>query len=544
MSQQQEFVLKNAVIWARTPMAKINGGLRIRDGKIFQVYNQEAAPPGNTSSVDLKGMHIIPGLIDAHRHFFISALLPLHGDASAWTSKADALAAIDAACRSNKSDSGWVFFSGMDHARWNPPLMPGLKEIDAAAHGSPVIVVGTTFHSGMASTQALMRSGISRDRLRCPIDIDIYKDGTPRGTIWEDALTRVVFTMFREIFQTYTGEEKRKIIIDEAQRCLRKGLTHVHDPGIPTDVQMLLKEAQQYTPLKMSWSVTDFDSMVAPPTGKDDEDALVSDHAPKSVKFFLDGAFRTAAELPLAGGVKAAYRAVKDSISIGSLWPIRILLEQKIILRNGKLYLPYLRFEDLDDLVGRARIFTDKGYRLVIHALGNVAARQATELVKRTGPVGASVEHMLIMDEISLDNFALCGAVASIQPGFIPYYADAIERQGALPYLKAFPLKSLLDRGVSICISSDGPCAADDPLHNIRRAVDRKKQDGSMLDPDERLSEFQALTAGTTGASRSFGNKNDGLCEGAPATFCVVDGDPFLDTSRVVQTWIDGKRAC
>ena len=543
MSLQQEFVLRNAVIWAQTPMAKINGGMCIRDGKVFHFYNQEADLPGNGSSVDLKGMHVIPGLIDAHRHFFISALLPQHGDASTWTSKDHALGAIEAACRSKTSDSGWVFFSGMDHARWKHPLMPGLKEIDAAAHGSPVIVVDTTFHSGMASTQALMRSGISRDRLRCPIDMDINRDGTPKGTIWEDALSRVLFTMFREIFQTYTEEEKRKIIIDEATRCLRKGLTHVHDPGIPTDVQMLLKDAQQYTPLKMSWSVTDFDSMFAPPTSKVDEDAIVSDHAPKSVKFFLDGAFRTAAELPLAGGVKAAYRAAKDSISMGSLWPIRILLEQKITLKDGKLCLPYLRFEDLDDLVGRARFFTDRGYRLVIHALGNVAARQAAELVKKTGPVGASVEHMLVMDEKSLDSFALCDAVASIQPGFIPYYADAIERQGALPYLKAFPLKSLLDRGVPICISSDGPCAADDPLHNIRRAVDRKKPDGSMLDPDERLSEFQALTAGTIGASRSFGNKNDGLCEGAPATFCVVDGDPFSDSSRVVQTWIDGQKA-
>jgi hypothetical protein len=37
--------------------------------------------------------------------------------------------------------------------------------------------------------------------------------------------------------------------------------------------------------------------------------------------------------------------------------------------------------------------------------------------------------------------------------------------------------------------------------------------------------------------------KNNGLNEGAPATFCIVDGDPFLDTSRVVQTWIDGEKA-
>jgi imidazolonepropionase-like amidohydrolase len=73
--------------------------------------------------------------------------------------------------------------------------------------------------------------------------------------------------------------------------------------------------------------------------------------------------------------------------------------------------------------------------------------------------------------------------------------------------------------------------------------VDRKKQDGTIFDADERISQTQALTAGTIGGADSLGVKNEGLNAGAPATFCVVDGDPFSDTSRVVQTWIDGKSA-
>jgi hypothetical protein len=134
--------------------------------------------------------------------------------------------------------------------------------------------------------------------------------------------------------------------------------------------------------------------------------------------------------------------------------------------------------------------------------------------------------------------------VVSLQPGFIPFYAETIERMGVSPpYLKVIPLRSLMDRGVSVCISSDGPCASNDPLHNIRRAVDRKRMDGTMFDPGEAISEIEALTAGTIGGSRSLGLKNDGLVEGAAATFCVVDGDPFSDNSRVVQTWIDGERA-
>jgi len=542
MNSQQEIVLINAVLWAHTPITKFRGGMRIRDGKIQEFFTRDSLPEG--PSTDLKGMHVIPGLIDAHRHFFISALLPLHGDASTWTSKADALAAIESACRPNGSDKRWVFFSGLDHPKWKKPYLPLIEEIDAASNGSPVLVVDSTFHRGLISTPALRRTGISRNALRCPIDIDIRRDGTPKGTIWEDALGRILFHMYREIFQTYSEEEKRKIVLDEAERCLRKGLTHVNDPGIPSDVQRLLKDAQKHTPLKMSWSVTAYEGLCTPPELKDEVEALHSDQAPKSVKFFLDGANRAAATMPVIAGLKAALRAAKESVLMGSISPFHLLLEQKSTLKAGKIYLPYLRFEDTGDLIRRARFFTEKGYRLVMHALGNVAASQAAQVVKELG-VGrsSSIEHMLIMDNDGLDFFALCGAVASIQPGFIPFYADAIEKMGAFPYLKTFPLKSLIERGVNVCISSDGPCAADDPLHNIRRAVDRKKQDGTIFDADERISQTQALTAGTIGGADSLGLKNDGLNAGASATFCIVDGDPFSDTSRVVQTWIDGKRA-
>ena len=542
MGQQKDVVLSNAIVWAGSSLKRMQGGMCIRDGKVREIFHKETAP--GESSMDLGGMHIIPGLIDAHSHFFIAAMLPFGGDASAWKSKHDALEAIEAACRACGSDKRWVFFSGLDNSRWKSASLPRIHEIDKASIGSPVLVVDTTCHRGLVSTEALRRTGISRDNLRVPGDIDIHQNGTPTGTVWEDALTRVLFTMFRENLQTFSDEEKIKLLLDEAEKCLQKGLTHINDPGLPSDIQRLFRDAQKHTPLKLSWCVTAFEGLCAPPELKDEMDAICSEHAPKSVKFFLDGANRTAASMPVISGLKAVFRAAMDSISQGNPSPFSLLLEQKSTLKGRKIYMPYLRFKDPDELSRRARLFTEKGYRLVMHALGNVAVSQAAQVVKELG-VGSSssIEHMLIMDNEGLDLFASCGAVASIQPGFIPYYADAIEKRGMVPHLNTFPLRSLSERGVPICISSDGPCGADDPLHNIRRAVDRKKADGSVFDPDQRIGEVQALAAGTFGASSSLGLKNDGLVEGAPATFCVVDGDPFSDMSRVVQTWIDGKRA-
>lgn len=542
MSSRDDVVLGNAILWARNPMSKFRGGIRIRDGMIAEVFNQESR--SGQPATDLGGMHVIPGLIDAHRHFFVMSLLPLYGDAGVWTSKDDALSAIEAASRSAKSNGQWVFFSGLDNSKWKKPALPVLKEIDEVASGCPVLVAESTLHKGLVSTEALRRIGIKRDALRCPSDMDIYKDGTPRGTIWEDAFSRALFHMYRDISQNFSAEKKRQIILDEAERCLQKGLTHVHDPGVPADIQRLLADAQNHTPLKLSWSVTEYGSLFAPPEARDEMQALHSPHAPKSVKFFLDGANRTAANMPVIAGLKAAVRAAADSFSQRNLVPFELLLGQKTVLKNGKIYLPYLRFEKDEEIIRRARFFTEKGYRLVMHALGNVAATQGARVVKALG-VGnrSSIEHMVVTSEEDMEFFAGCGAVASIQPGFIPFYAETIDRMGAVPYLKTFALRSLIDRGVTVCISSDAPCAADDPLHNIRRAVDRKRLDGTMFDSGEAISETEALTAGTVGGSHSLGIQNKGLIEGATATFCVVDGEPFSDQSRVVQTWIDGKRA-
>jgi imidazolonepropionase-like amidohydrolase len=65
-----------------------------------------------------------------------------------------------------------------------------------------------------------------------------------------------------------------------------------------------------------------------------------------------------------------------------------------------------------------------------------------------------------------------------------------------------------------------------------------------MLDPREALGPEEALAAVSAGGGASLGSSPMVLAAGGPATFCIVSGDPFDDASTVVQTWIDGVRAC
>lgn len=73
MGQQKDVVLSNAVVWAGSSLKRMKGGMCIRDGKVREIFHQETSP--GESSMDLGGMHVIPGLIDAHSHFFIAAML-------------------------------------------------------------------------------------------------------------------------------------------------------------------------------------------------------------------------------------------------------------------------------------------------------------------------------------------------------------------------------------------------------------------------------------------------------------------------------------
>jgi dihydroorotase len=61
-----DLVVKNG--WIVTPDATVEGGVAIADGKFVAIGASDALPDGKRV-IDAKGLHILPGLIDAHVHF-------------------------------------------------------------------------------------------------------------------------------------------------------------------------------------------------------------------------------------------------------------------------------------------------------------------------------------------------------------------------------------------------------------------------------------------------------------------------------------------
>ncbi|MFO0028369.1 MAG: amidohydrolase family protein [Pseudomonadota bacterium] len=70
--QPKALLVRNATIWTMGPQGRIDGAdLLVRAGKVVAVGKRLEVPPGATV-VDAEGMHVTPGLVDAHSHTAIS----------------------------------------------------------------------------------------------------------------------------------------------------------------------------------------------------------------------------------------------------------------------------------------------------------------------------------------------------------------------------------------------------------------------------------------------------------------------------------------
>src|SRR4029453_9331374 len=61
-----DLVIKNG--WVVTPETTAQGGGALSDGKFVAIGRNESRPDGQ-EVIDVRGCHILPGIIDAHVHF-------------------------------------------------------------------------------------------------------------------------------------------------------------------------------------------------------------------------------------------------------------------------------------------------------------------------------------------------------------------------------------------------------------------------------------------------------------------------------------------
>lgn len=529
-----DLVITNAMLWAGGRPRPRLGWVAIANGKFSAIGGPDTQPPAARQVIDGTGKTLLPSFVDCHSHVSAGAIASICKNGSAFRSKEDALRAVEVAAK--EDDTSWLVFFYVDWNAWDIPVPPTAEELEEASRGRKVFLVCESLHRGVLSESALKACNVSK---YLHSDFVETRKGALNGVVWEEVFSVCLKQVLDAVILSLGEKALEEILRAEANRHLAYGITDVHDPGVAYDMCKHMVALNETTPLRLSWSEVGSKGTVS--SAGDGQPLENFGNGPSSAKVFTDGAHRCAMCVDASQAIRITLGAIGDAIKRRSQYPVRQLLAEDFSFKKGKFYRKGALFAP-QQLTGKLQKLSDSHERIKIHALGNQAVDMACECIVEAGiTTQVCVEHATILDDKSIEKLAKYGIQVSAQPGFLPHYGAEFASMRLNKRYRGLPLRSLLDSGVSVILSSDYPCGPLDPLHNMRCAVERKIAAGKVYCESESICQEEAVYVYTIAGSKGItGNEKSGIVVGAAADFVVLSGDPFIDSSIVESTWIDG----
>ena len=480
--------------------------IAISAGRILAVGDSESlerAATGSTRRIDLGGRTVIPGFNDAHAHIWkMGHLLTTMLDLRALTS----LQVLHRRLQERDhllAQGTWLLGRGLNDARLDEGRLPTRAELDRAVPHRPVVLTRTCGHIYAVNSVALRRAGIARDTAAPPGGaIGRDEAGEPNGLLYETAMELV-----QKVQPTHSEAEYRAMITAATRHQLALGITSTSDCGVvpellstyrAMDSEGLLPSRVNVMPLRQS---SDRGSLPSLP------EKYVSDHLRvDTIKFLADGG--------LSGGTAALSVPYRNSDRLGV-----VRMEQ-------------------EELLELCREPHHQGWRIATHAIGDVAIDSVLGVYEALGALDSHglglrhrIEHLGLPSAEQLLRAARLGVMAVPQTIFLrelganfrALVPDALMGQ-------LYPVRSMLDAGLLVALSSDAPVVADDnPLRGMEAAITRKDLSGKSLLPAQAMTAEEALYGYTmagaicTGAETIQGS----FSVGKRADLAVLSADPI-----------------
>jgi predicted amidohydrolase YtcJ len=489
--------------------------LVVDGGRIVAVGDREllAAYP-NAAVRDLGGRTMCPGFIDAHHHLSIAALEPRWADAHS-AGSFDELAGILIDHARTEPDAPWIRAT-----RWSDlgtGFIPHRRDLDSLDLGRPILIAHYSLHEGVVDSRGLEELGITRhtpDPNGGTISRD--DDGEANGLLVERAWSEG----HRQSLAPYDDPALWADHIEvAAKRLLAHGITAVHDTACPRDAEAAYRALAEQGRLAVSVLVCphpgnlffppDGERLSGPTTGEGDELVRVG-----PVKLFADGGIEPAIDAHLGG----------THFSFGRLF---------------------------DDLEFHVEAAVSRGFRVAVHAIGNVGLDAALRAFEAAADRHRGVDHRFRVEHASLasapqlDRLGGLGGVAVVQPGFLGHLGANVED---LIFDDAvwLPFADIARSGSTLAASSDCPCAFEEPLRTSAHGATRRTGSGNILDIGQSVGYEEWLRAYTAGAAFAGGQEAErgSLAPGLRADLVVLDGK--LDGDQppaITEVWVSGELA-
>ncbi len=511
----------------------------VRDGRIHVVGSREevlAYKGTATRVVELGDAVLLPGLIDAHSHPILSAMMSQTLDISGFhhSTRAEVMEVIDRGV-AQAGGGEWVIAYG-----WDPALVPDLSpptlaELDAIAPNNPLLIIAQTLHSAHANSAAFSAAGITRDS---PDPAGGYferdEDGELTGGIKEVG----AMAKLREAVPKYPTAAYAMLLAQQWRAYAQAGYTTVCAPGLQPSIPHHLAVAQVTAedgaaPVRVvTYPLHDrlAESSFLPGQGNERFRVL-------GPKLWVDGS-------PYAGGM-----AMEESYVDGPF--------NRDVLGIPSGSRGELHFTDAE-LAGLVERYHRAGWQVAAHTQGERAVDQflgAVDAAQRSFPRTDHrhrMEHNALITRSQLRRARMLGVTVSFYMDHVGYYGDALHDHivGSQRAARFMPIGSAIEEGHRASIHTDTPSSPLGVFRALSTAVTRATRSGRVLGPDERISVDDALRAVTIDAAwQIFAEASVGsISVGKRADFTVLSASPYDVPARqwneieVVDTYLSGER--
>ena len=510
-----DYIAYNGNIYTVNNDFNIASAFAVKDGKFIDVGNDEIFLKYNSKQkIDLNGSTVLPGLIDAHCHFYGLGLNQSVIDLTGTSSFNEILEKI--AFENNKDV---IRGRGWDQNDWEIKEFPDKLKLDLAYPNTPVILERIDGHAYLVNQKALDIAGIDINTKSTNGSL-LSKKGKLTGVLIDGPMS-IIDDAFGEI----SLDNKIKALISAQKICFQNGLTTVDDAGLSKEVILLIDSLQKKDLLKMRVY-----AMIS--NSEDDVDYFLENGPIKtnslnvrSVKVYGDGALGSR-----GATLKEPYSDDKHNY--------------------GKLVTSYKDIKDLADKLAKAN------FQMNTHAIGdstiNILIDTYSKVLENKTDPRWRIEHSQIIDLNDIDGYNN-KILPSVQPTHATsdmYWAN--DRVGSKRIKGAYAYKALLEKSKVIGLGTDFPVEKVNPFHTFYASISRK----DLNDYPEKGFEFEnALSREETlkgmtiwAAYLNFEEKEKGSIEkGKFADFIIIDRDIMkvetnkTPNTKVLKTYLSGE---
>ncbi len=518
--EEVDFIVLNANIYTVDANFSKAASIAVKDGKFVAVGDsEEIAEEYNAKELlDADGKTIVPGLVDAHCHFYGLGQNQQVVDLVGTSSYDEILEKVVAFHKERPSN--FVMGRGWDQNDWEVKEFPTKEKLDELFPDTPVALRRIDGHALLVNQKALDLAGITMDTETEGGEI-VKENGKLTGVLVDNPMG-----LIDPIVPPLTKEQQIQALKDAEKIALDYGLTTVNDAGLSRETIELIDSLQQAGELSIRVY------------------AMVSNY-PENLDYFLN-----------KGIIKT------DGLNVRS---VKVYGDGALGSRGAALRAPYsdkpghfgAMVTPVDQIEALAERIAATDYQMNTHAIGdsaNIVVLRAYDKALEGKPDRRwKVEHAQVISPSDFDYYEK-GIIPSVQPTHATsdmYWAG--DRLGSEREKGAYAYKDLLDKAGLVALGTDFPVERVSPFLTFYAAVARQDleqypEGGYQM--ENALSREETLKGMTIWAAYSnFEEDEKGSIEpGKFADFVILSEDimtaplPNIPNIEAEQVFLGGKK--